>query len=103
MAEPRLRLLRAWKATWRLSWRERWLLVQSLWLLPSLGLALRLFGFRRLYGTLLRLTPEPHPPTFHREADLSYARATASVVQSAAWYSTGDEAVFCTSRRSSCA
>jgi len=86
MAERQPRLRRSWQAVWRLSWGERWLLVQAFVLLPLLGLALGLFGFRRLYGALARLAPVPHPAPADGAAALSQARAAARVVQSAAWH-----------------
>lgn len=46
--------LRKWRA---LSWPERAVFLQSLLALPLLALALRIWGFRRVYGVLLRSTP----------------------------------------------
>jgi hypothetical protein len=68
-------------------WRERWLLLHALLVLPLLTLALRLCGFRRLYGALARLACAPSPAATDGTVHLAPARATARAVQSAAWYS----------------
>jgi hypothetical protein len=50
MAEARW--WRSLQAAWRLSWGERWLLLQAWVSLPPIGVALRVFGLRRLWAAL---------------------------------------------------
>lgn len=46
-----------WRRVWRLTWAERWLLVQALFLLHLMALALWSVGLRRWQALLTRLTP----------------------------------------------
>ena len=87
MAETPPRLLRYWQGVWRLSWGERWLLIETLALLPLLGLGMRLLGLRRLCAALARLAPAPGPAAASGPVGLSQARAVANVVQQAARHS----------------
>lgn len=69
----------------RLPLRERWLLVQSLVLLPFTALAMKVFGFRRCVNLLRRLTPQPETGVgAEPQADVSRARAHARLVGIAA-------------------
>lgn len=68
----------AWRTYKTFTWTQRthWLQVRSLLLLTSIGL--QLFGFRKLQGVLL----QPRSAPLHQ--DLAMARASASIVRSAA-------------------
>lgn len=87
MPETPSRLLQHWQGVRRLSWGERWLLFETLVLLPLLSLGMRLLGLRRLYGTLARLAPAPDPSAAGGSAGLSRALAVTNLVQRAAWRS----------------
>ena len=87
MAETPPLLLRYWQEVRRLSWGERWLLIETLVLLPLLDLGMRLLGLRRLRATLAWLAPAPGPAAASGPAGLSQALAVANVVQRAAWHS----------------
>ena len=87
MAETSSRLLRHWREVRRLSWGERWLLIETLVLLPLLGLGMRLLGLRRLCATLAWLVPAPGTAAASEPACLSQAHAVDNVVQRAAWHS----------------
>ncbi|HJY86494.1 MAG TPA: lasso peptide biosynthesis B2 protein [Candidatus Acidoferrales bacterium] len=72
----------------RLSGDERWLLVQSMALLPVTAVALRLGGFRRWQGALRRLAPRGEAgPVGCPEASVAHGKNVASILRVASRYS----------------
>lgn len=71
--------LRKWLA---LSWAERAIFLQSLLALPILALALRVAGFRRVYGFLLRSSPAAG--AHHRPVSQQEVSGLARMVNAAA-------------------
>jgi hypothetical protein len=68
--------VRNWLRFWRLPLIEKRLLVESLFMLPLTGLALRSVGFNRWRGALARLAPGREPRTSD-SAEILTARADA--------------------------
>ncbi|MCA9953069.1 MAG: lasso peptide biosynthesis B2 protein, partial [Anaerolineales bacterium] len=72
-----------WQKWQQLAWFERWLLLQALFLLALLVVALHLFAFNRVYVLLSRpLPPSLRPNNTYR---LKRAQTTAALVQSAVY------------------
>jgi hypothetical protein len=72
----------------RLSGNERWLLVQSVALLPVTAVALRLVGFRRWQAALSRLAPRGEAGTVScPEACIPHVKIVARMVRVASRYS----------------
>ena len=76
------RLGRSWRAFQGLSWAERWVLAQTLALLPVAVGSLRLLGFRRTRILLLPATSSRQTRT-----DLPAAQSLARIVHGAAPWS----------------
>lgn len=76
------RVVRSWRAFRTLSWAERWILVQTLVLIPATALSLHALGFRR---TLRLLLPDRLPDG--AGTDRSAAQALAHIVHGAAPWS----------------
>jgi hypothetical protein len=64
-----------------LSWAERWLAIQSLFLLQTISLGLRWLGFRPIYTLLRRFSPALPPTTDPQEANFTQAIHLGAVVQ----------------------
>jgi hypothetical protein len=71
-----------------LSGNERWLLVQSMALLPVTAVAFRLVGFRRWQAALSRLAPRGEARTVGcPEASIAHGKNVARMVRAASLYS----------------
>ena len=77
--------MNSWSKAWALPVREKWLLAQSLVVLPMNGLALRLMSFKRWQAILSRLARlDGTRPDATIESTLDSARKTATMVRIAA-------------------
>lgn len=72
-----------WQKLRHLSWRQRWILVQSLALLPFMALGMRLLGFKRSQKLLSSFVTAARP-TIEVHAAIPQARSIAKLVGAAA-------------------
>jgi hypothetical protein len=73
-----------WQKLRHLSWRQRWILVQSLALLPLIALGMRLLGFKRIQTLVSSFVTAARPGIEDQAAVISRARGVAKLVGAAA-------------------
>ena len=68
-------------AFWQFPRQEKWILIQSVAILPLVALGLRLFGFRRIQAALSAYAPPMDHPEPVSEAQIAQAYRIAFLVE----------------------